>query len=176
MSDKIDFIKQLTDIDPELKLTFRRSGEFIEVEDVDELLKSRFPDASTRFGNNNYIELAIRLGKVNILLSIELLEFYPCCGKSIGRRLAVKNYALRDGATVYFTENMNLLMSIFMNIIEYLLRHCKYSSLSFIVSKAEQLEFYNLITKLSTYKQVNEFKNERMSTKNLCVEFCKNLW
>ncbi len=176
MSDKIDFIKQLKDIDPDLKLTFRRSGEFIEVDNVDELLESRFPDASTRFGNNNYIELAIRLGKVNILFSMELLEFYPCCGKSIGRRLAVKSFAFKEGVVVYFTENMKTLMTIFMNIIEHLLKHCKYSSLSFIVSTVEQKEFYDLITKLSTYKQVNEFKNERMSTKNLCVEFCKNLW
>lgn len=63
-----------------------------------------------------------------------------------------------------------------MNIIEQILKHCKYSSFSFIVSKPEQPVFYKLINEIKTYKVINEFKNERMSSKHLCLEFCKNLW
>ena len=112
------------------------------------------------------------------MISMALTEFDPCCGKVLAKQL-------RYNTTVYNNEKITEIDvalldkagAIYIDIIDEILKHCVYTSISFIVSKREQLPFYQFITKIDKYKVVNEFVNKRMEpTHSPCVEFCKNLW
>ncbi len=161
----------------EYKLMFFDKGEKEEVTSIEELLKKRFRDFHHRLSGDLTRSTGFSINcKEGIVISMELGEFYPCCGKVVGKKFYIKEKFFGMNHFEISEKDLNRLFSIFMDVIEYILKHCKYSSFSMIVSKPEQPLFYGLIKEIKTYKVMNEFENHRMSNKNLCLEFCKNLW
>jgi hypothetical protein len=159
------------------KLMYYDKEENIEVLSMDDILKSRFNAIHDRLSPDLKSSRGFSLvhKECGTVLNVELAEFFPCCGKALGKRLFVKDFSFYSKVKVSEGELDNL-FAIYFDIVEQVLKYSKYSSFSFIVSKTEQPVFYNLITKLGTYNIINQFNNQRMSNKNLCLEYCKNLW
>lgn len=160
-------------------LKYFERGSVEEVTSIEELLKSKFKnDLYKRLkgdlsSNSTGLQLTCKQG---VVVSMELGEFFPCCGKAVGKRLSAKERFFGESEFAISDHELDILFTNFINIVEQVLKSCKYSSFSIIVSKAEQSLFYKLISKVKTYKITNEFENMRMSGRNLCIEFCRNLW
>lgn len=167
-------LDDLSKLDKEFKLSlYTKNNNNIATE---ELLKSTFRNGN-RFTQDIGMEgagLVISHGKENVL-SIELTEFVPCCGKAIGRRMLARNSYYKAGNYVQIEEKkVKKAFNILFDLIDKIIENAKYTSISLIVSVPEQPLFYELIQDREGWKVTNEFKNERMSSKHHCIEYCKN--
>lgn len=167
-------IEELSKIDKDFKIGFyTRSDTYIaSTELMSNIIKkhSRFtPDSGL-----DALGLFITHDK-ETCFSIELTEFVPCCGKAIGRRLMAREfYYARGEHIVIGEEKSKKAFNVLFSVVDQVIENAQYSSISLIVSASEQPIFHKLIETRQDWKAINEFKNERMSGKHRCVEYCKN--
>lgn len=130
------------------------------------------------FGNApSSVSIIFRRKKCEVF-GMAIKEFDNCCGKLMGYGLRCSNmYYDSDHVRREFDVNiLRTLMKMWMSILQKVVEYCKYTSITFIVSAKEQPLFKELIDEHKDFKIINEFKNERMSSKNLCIEYCKNFF
>lgn len=169
-------LEELKALDKELSLNFA-IGSSSSTTKIESLL-SFFGDncrSKTRWiegGTQPSIRLQIKY-KTQLVVTIRLSEVPACCGKLFGSQF--QSYDIIYGENSIMEDGFLLkILRIFMNIVDMLTEHCCYTSFSFILSAPENRVVYRLIENFKEYRITNQFRNERMSNKNLCVEYCKN--
>lgn len=166
-------VDELSKLDFKFKFYTKAGIQIGTTELINSILRNRY--RFTREGGLDPISLFISQND-EAIISIQLTEFTPCCGKVIGRRLLVRSsYQNRAGLVNISENNIILGFKLLFTILDKVIENAMYTSITIIVSKTEQRLFNDLIsTQVEGWKVINEFKNERMSTKNHCIEYCKN--
>lgn len=171
----MNYLETIESIESKSQLYFHLHGETKHIKSITELENLFIKYKGMRLTE---MDLATFLIKINnsVVISISFNEFYPCCGKLLGKSLVAKNgYYNEKGGYTEIEENVTKkLFNILIELVEKFLISCKYSSFSLIVSKREQPVIAKILDDNGSYKIVNIFNNLRMKDKNVCLEYCKN--